>query len=103
MTSGMDPVETHLAEVLATIRPLRPARLALQAAEGGVLAEPATAAGSLPPFDNSSMDGYAVHASDVAAATADAPVTLPVADQIPAGDSRTLTVAPGPGPPHLPG
>jgi len=95
MTSGMDPVETHLAEVLATIRPLRPARLALQAAEGGVLAEPATAAGSLPPFDNSSMDGYAVHASDVAAATADAPVTLPVADQIPAGDSRTLTVAPG--------
>src|SRR5215468_2188848 len=95
MKSGMDPVETHLAEVLATIRPLRPSRLALEAAEGGVLAEPATAAGSLPPFDNSSMDGYAVHASDVAAATADAPVTLPVADQIPAGDSRTLTVAPG--------
>ena len=95
MTSGMDPVETHLAEVLATIRPLPPARLALEAAEGGVLAEPATAAGSLPPFDNSSMDGYAVHASDVAAAAADAPVTLPVADQIPAGDSRTLTVAPG--------
>jgi molybdopterin molybdotransferase len=95
MTPGMDPVETHLAEVLATIRPLPPARLALEAAEGGVLAEPATAAGSLPPFDNSSMDGYAVHASDVAAAAADAPVTLPVADQIPAGDSRTLTVAPG--------
>jgi molybdopterin molybdotransferase len=91
----MDPVETHLAEVLATIRPLPPTRLALEAAEGGVLAEPATAAGSLPPFDNSSMDGYAVHASDVAAAAADAPVTLPVADQIPAGDSRTLTVAPG--------
>src|SRR5262249_39073969 len=95
MTPGMDPVETHLVEVLATIRPLPPAWLALEAAEGGVLAEPATAAGSLPPFDNSSMDGYAVHASDVAAAAADAPVTLPVADQIPAGDSRTLTVAPG--------
>jgi molybdopterin molybdotransferase len=95
MTSGMDPVETHLAEVLATIRPLPPVRLALEAAEGGVLAEPAMAAGSLPPFDNSSMDGYAVHASDVAVATADAPVTLPVADQIPAGDGRTLTVAPG--------
>jgi molybdopterin molybdotransferase len=41
------------------------------------------------------MDGYAVHASDIAAATADSPVTLPVADQIPAGDSRILTVAPG--------
>ena len=60
-----------------------------------MLAEPATAAGALPPFDNSSMDGYAVHASDVAAAADGAPVTLPVADQIPAGDSRILTVAPG--------
>jgi molybdopterin molybdotransferase len=95
MTSGMDSVETHLAEVLATIRPIEPARLALEAAEGGVLAETATAAGALPPFDNSSMDGYAVHASDVAAATAGAPVTLPVADQVPAGDTRILAVAPG--------
>jgi molybdopterin molybdotransferase len=95
MTSGMDPVETHLAEVLATIRPIGPARLTLEAAEGGVLAETATAAGPLPPFDNSSMDGYAVHASDVAAATAGAPVTLPVTDQVPAGDSRILTLAPG--------
>ena len=95
MTSGMDPVETHLAEVLATIRPVRPTRLTLEAAEGGVLAETATAVGALPPFDNSSMDGYAVHASDIASATAGAPVTLPVADQIPAGDSRILTVAPG--------
>jgi molybdopterin molybdotransferase len=95
MSSGMDSVETHLAEVLAVVRPIEPARLALEAAEGGVLAETATAAGALPPFDNSSMDGYAVHASDVAAATASAPVTLPVADQIPAGDSRMLTVAPG--------
>ena len=95
MTSGMDPVETHLAEVLAAIRPLEPSRLPLAAAEGGVLAETATAVGSLPPFDNSSMDGYAVHASDVAAAAAGAPVTLPVVGQIPAGDSRILTVAPG--------
>jgi molybdopterin molybdotransferase len=95
MTSDMDPVETHLAGVLAAIRPLQPARLGLAEAEGAVLAEPATAAGSLPPFDNASMDGYAVHASDVAAASADAPVTLPVADQVPAGDSRALTVAPG--------
>jgi molybdopterin molybdotransferase len=95
MTSGMDPVETHLAEVLAAIRPVEPRLLPLEAAEGGVLAEAATAAGTLPPFDNSSMDGYAVHASDIAAAAGDAPVTLPVADQIPAGDSRVLTVAPG--------
>jgi molybdopterin molybdotransferase len=41
------------------------------------------------------MDGYAVHAADIAAATAEAPVTLPVTDQVPAGDTRVLTVAPG--------
>jgi molybdopterin molybdotransferase len=95
MTSGMDPVETHLTEVLATVRPVNPARLTLEAAEGGVLAETVTAVGALPQFDNSSMDGYAVHASDIAAATTGAPVTLPVADQVPAGDTRIMTVAPG--------
>jgi molybdopterin molybdotransferase len=91
----MDPVEAHLARVLAGIRPIGPARLGLEAAQGAVLAEDAVAATPLPSFDNSSMDGYAVHASDIVAATAEAPVTLPVTDQIPAGDTRAVTVAPG--------
>jgi len=91
----MDPVEAHLARVLAAIRPIEPARLGLEAAEGTVLAADAVATGALPSFDNSSMDGYALHASDVAAATAEAPVTLPVTDQIPAGDTRKVTVVPG--------
>ena len=60
-----------------------------------MLAADAAAMAPLPSFDNSSMDGYAVHAADIAAATAEAPVTLPVTDQIPAGDTRALTVAPG--------
>jgi molybdopterin molybdotransferase len=91
----MDPVEAHLARVLATIRPVEPARLGLEAAEGTVLAADATAATPLPSVDNSSMDGYAVHAADIAAATGQAPVTLPVTDQVPAGDTRAVTVAPG--------
>jgi len=93
--TGMDPVEAHLARVLAVIRPLAPARLGLEAAEGAVLAADAVAVAPLPPFDNSSMDGYAVHAADLAAAAEDAPVTLPVADQVPAGDTRAVTVTPG--------
>jgi molybdopterin molybdotransferase len=93
--TDMDPVEAHLARVLAAIRPVEPARLGLEAAEGTVLAADATAATPLPSFDNSSMDGYAVHAADIAAATGQAPVTLPVTDQVPAGDTRTVTVAPG--------
>ena len=93
--TDLDPVETHLARVLAAIRPVEPARLGLEAAEGTVLAADAAAVTPLPSFDNSSMDGYAVHAADIAAATAEAPVTLPVTDQVPAGDTRALTVAPG--------
>jgi molybdopterin molybdotransferase len=91
----MDPVEAHLARVLAAIRPVEPARLVLEAAEGTVLAADAVAAAPLPPFDNSSMDGYAVHAADLATATEEAPVTLPVADEVPAGDTRAVSVAPG--------
>jgi len=93
--TDMDPVETHLARVLAAIRPVEPVRLGLEAAEGTVLAADAGAVTPLPSFDNSSMDGYAVHAADIAAATAEAPVILPVTDQVPAGDTRVLTVAPG--------
>src|SRR5206468_753609 len=90
------PVEAHLADILAATRPLTPVRLGLEEAEGGVLAEDAAALCPLPSFDNAGMDGYAVHAADVAAAAPGAPVTLPVTDEIPAGDTRTLTVAPRP-------
>jgi molybdopterin molybdotransferase len=93
--TGMDPVEVHLADVLAAVHPLGAERVALADADGAVLAEDATAASPLPPFDNSAMDGYAVHASDTAAASAAAPAVLPVTDEIPAGDTRVLTVPPG--------
>src|SRR5215472_2298206 len=95
MSSGLVSVEAHLGEVLAAMRPLEPVRAGLEAAEGCALAEDVTAACPLPSFDNSAMDGYAVHASDVADASEGSPVTLPVMDEVPAGDTRTLTVAPG--------
>ena len=93
--NDMDPVEAHVARVLAAIRPIEPGPFGLEDAQGAVLAADAVATSPLPSFDNSSMDGYAVHASDIAAATSEAPVTLPVTDQIPAGDTRAVTVAPG--------
>jgi molybdopterin molybdotransferase len=95
MTTDLVSVEAHLADILGAIRPLAPFRLGLDEAEGGVLAEDAAALCPLPSFDNSGMDGYAVHTADVAAAAPGSPVTLPVTDEIPAGDTRTLTVAPG--------
>ncbi len=101
MTAGngpavvLEPVEAHLASALAAIEPLVPTRVTLEDAEGGVLAEDAAALRSLPSFDNSAMDGYAVHAADVAGASGDSPVTLPVVGEVPAGDTRTLTLEPG--------
>jgi molybdopterin molybdotransferase len=93
--AALQSVDSYLAEVLAAIRPLPPRELGPDDADGSVLAEDVTAAWPLPPFDNSAMDGYAVIAADVAAATREQPVTLPVRDEIPAGDTRKLEVAPG--------
>src|SRR4029077_18082880 len=62
---------------------------------GLALADDVVAPLSLPGFDNSAMDGYAVMADDIAAATPDQPVLLPVAEDIPAGRTDPLTLKPG--------
>ena len=88
-------VEDHLAEILGTITPLAPAELGLGDAGGLVLAEDVSAASPLPSFDNSGMDGYAVRVEDIAAATEEAPVTLPVMAEVAAGDTGAYTLRPG--------
>ena len=50
----------------ASIRPLDPIELQLLDAQGCVLVEDVTVPAALPPFDNSSMDGYAVRVADIA-------------------------------------
>jgi molybdopterin molybdotransferase len=85
--AAMQSVDSYLSEVLAAIRPLPPRELGLDEAEGAVLTEDVTAAWPLPPFDNSAMDGYAVLAADVAGATEERPVTLPVRGEVAAGDT----------------
>jgi molybdopterin molybdotransferase len=52
---------------------------------GRVVAESATSAISLPPWDNSAMDGYAIRSADTASATEDSPVTLEVIGEVRAG------------------
>jgi molybdopterin molybdotransferase len=88
-------VEAHLADILATVTTLAPTRLGLGEAEGLVLAEDVTATHPLPSFDNSAMDGYAVHAEDVASASEGNPVTLPVVGEIAAGDTGAYALAQG--------
>jgi molybdopterin molybdotransferase len=93
--AAMQSVESYLSDVLAVVRPVSPRELRLDEADGGVLAEDVTAAWPLPPFDNSGMDGYAVLAADVAAATPERPVTLAVTGEVPAGDTARHHLAPG--------
>jgi molybdopterin molybdotransferase len=50
---------------------------------------------ALPGFDNSAMDGYAVYHADVAAATEESPVHLPVVGEIGAGQAGVLAMSPG--------
>jgi len=91
----MVTVEAHQAAILSSVSPLSPVSLELAEAEGCVLAEDVTAAVALPPFDNSSMDGYAVRAADVAGAAAGAPATLRVTGEIAAGDTGDYRLEPG--------
>lgn len=91
----MRTVEEHQAVVAALIAAREPMPVPLADALGLVLAADVVAPLSLPGFDNSAMDGYAVRAADVAEASADQPVKLPVAEDIPAGRTDALTLAPG--------
>ncbi len=91
----MQPVDSYLNEIIAAITPLPLADVPLIEADRTVLAADTTAEWPLPGFDNSAMDGYAVIAADVAGASADSPVTLPVAAEVAAGDTTARTLAPG--------
>src|SRR5271165_2624636 len=91
----MRSVEAHARAVADLIRPRAPAAVPLAQAEGMALADDVVAPLSLPGFDNSAMDGYAVVADDVAAATDRQPVLLAVAEDIPAGRTDALTLQPG--------
>ncbi len=91
----MRTVSEHQRVVADLITARPPATVGLTEAEGLVLATDVEAPLSLPVFDNSAMDGYAVRAEDVAGASAAEPVKLPVAEDIPAGRVDPLTLQPG--------
>ncbi|MET9893613.1 gephyrin-like molybdotransferase Glp [Streptomyces sp. NPDC006465] len=97
-TTGQDhlwSVDDHLEDILTTVRPLEPIELQLLDAQGCVLVEDVTVPVSLPPFDNSSMDGYAVRVADVAGASEEYPAVLTVVGDVAAGQAEQPYVGPG--------
>ncbi|MGV0836713.1 molybdopterin molybdotransferase MoeA [Mycolicibacterium thermoresistibile] len=91
----MRSVAEHRRVVAELITTRPPTIVPLEDALGLVLADDVTAPLSLPGFDNSAMDGYAVVAEDVIDASAEHPVQLPVAEDIPAGRTDRLALKPG--------
>ena len=89
-------VEEARDAVFAAIGGPTPTEIAwLIEARGRVLAEPVTSPIALPPWDNSAMDGYAIRAGDVGAATDDAPTRLEVVGEVRAGQAPDGTVRRG--------
>ncbi|EUA91257.1 molybdenum cofactor biosynthesis moeA family protein [Mycobacterium ulcerans str. Harvey] len=91
----MRSVEEHQRVVTNMVRARPVAKVPLQQAQGLVLADDVVAPLPLPVFDNSAMDGYAVRAEDTVGASAQHPVVLPVAEDIPAGRVDQLRLHPG--------
>ena len=76
--------------ILQSVRPLPPREIPLSTAVGCFAAQDYFARVSLPMFDNSAMDGYAVIASDCRSHA-----RLYVMDEQPAGMDRQLRLRPG--------
>ncbi|MEV4437591.1 gephyrin-like molybdotransferase Glp [Streptomyces sp. NPDC049577] len=88
-------VDEHVSDILGQIRPLDPIELQLLDAQGCVLVEDVTVPAALPPFDNSSMDGYAVRVADVEGAGPKFPAVLEVVGEAAAGSGELPAVGPG--------
>ncbi len=94
---SLTPLDAALARLLADLRPVRPARVPLAEAAGGILAEPLAAAGAVPARALATRDGWAVASLDTVGASpygpvlpATPPVEVRVGDPLPPGADAVL-------------
>jgi molybdopterin molybdotransferase len=88
-------VDEARARILATIEPVGIETIPLEQAAGRVLAEPVISQIDLPSFDNSSVDGFALRATNVSSASREAPAALAVTADIVAGSTPGTILEPG--------
>lgn len=79
----------------AVVGPTETESVSLFDARGRVASAPVVSPRALPPWDNSAMDGYAIRAADVAAASEDAPAPLEVIGEVRAGQAPDIEVRRG--------
>lgn len=93
LTSLADARRTAIA--LAAAMPAATEVIALSAAAGRTVAADVAVPISLPPFDGSAMDGFAVRAADTAGATGERPIALRLVDESRAGHPAAVVVGSG--------
>jgi molybdopterin molybdotransferase len=93
--SGLLEIEEARRLVLGAVTPLAPEPVELGASLGRVLGEDVSAREPVPAFDSSAMDGFAVRAEDVAAASERSPAVLSVIDESRAGAPADLRLGSG--------
>ncbi|MBD3883542.1 molybdopterin molybdotransferase MoeA [Phormidium tenue FACHB-886] len=95
----MLPAQEAEALILDLVQPFNSQHegevVALRSALGRILATPVIGAIDFPHWDNSAMDGYAVRYEDVKDCSPAAPVTLTIAEEIPAGYQPQKTIQTG--------
>ena len=91
----MISVEDALEHILGFCSVLSPELKPISGALGQILAEDIVGRFDMPRWDNSAMDGYAVRANDIKAATNQSPTVLKVVGKIAAGDVPHRTVETG--------
>jgi molybdopterin molybdotransferase len=92
---GMRSMADHRSYLLDCIESLPPFGQQILDSVGLSLCEDVVAGLSMPRFDNSAMDGYAVRASDIQQADTDKPVSLPVVGEVQAGAPAPHKLSPG--------
>jgi molybdenum cofactor synthesis domain-containing protein len=89
-------IEDALGRIGAAAVPIKTfEEVALDAADGRVLASDVVASHDVPPFDRSAMDGYAVRAFDTQGAAPNAPRKLRLAGVVYTGDAPVAAVGAG--------
>ena len=93
--ADMISVEDARERILGFFARLDTEERSISDALGQVLTEDIVGRFDVPPWDNSAMDGYALHAEDIEGAIPDTPVTLKVTGSIAAGELPTESVRRG--------
>jgi len=90
-----DAIE-HVGEVCRSNEVLiAPGLVPLADAAGLFLSSPVVSVVAVPPFANTAMDGFVVHAADTVGASDEKPRTLEITGVVRAGDSPDEPLAPG--------